>query len=200
MTTPRNIIRAWDHAGIFCTLTHDETGQPVALGDKLATSKGDIHTITGGTAPHKPGSTGRIYTEGAEYFPGVFGCTWRAANVKTDRLTQAARAMEKQGGSFAAAIALAYFHADQDNAARLLGAFGHLFDRYAPARNRDPIITPYTIGQHFGTWIAYDDEEGLTAQELADIKELNEQADISAPEGYHFALGHHRRPRRIRPL
>jgi len=41
--------------------------------------------------------------------------------------------MEKIGGGFASALALAYFRADGTNQARILGAFGDLFDLY---RNR----------------------------------------------------------------
>ncbi len=43
---------------------------------------------------------------------------------------QAAKTMEKMGGSFAAALAVAYFHADSDNKARILGAFSDLFEKY----------------------------------------------------------------------
>lgn len=51
----------------------------------------------------------------------------------TDReLYEAAYAMESYGGSFAASIAQAFFHADKDNKARLLAAFGDLFERFKP--------------------------------------------------------------------
>lgn len=40
--------------------------------------------------------------------------------------------MEAMGGSFASLIARAYYAADKDNKQRLIAAFGHLFDRYAP--------------------------------------------------------------------
>lgn len=43
---------------------------------------------------------------------------------------RAARMMEKMGGGFAAALALAYFRADGTNQARILGAFGALFEKY----------------------------------------------------------------------
>ena len=46
---------------------------------------------------------------------------------------RAAQLMEKIGGGFASALALAYFRADGTNQARILGAFGDLFDLY---RNR----------------------------------------------------------------
>ena len=43
---------------------------------------------------------------------------------------RAARLMEKIGGGFAAALAVAYFHADADNQARILAAWSDLFERY----------------------------------------------------------------------
>ena len=49
-----------------------------------------------------------------------------------EQLYKAAHRMREQGGSFAAAIATAYFFADRVNTQRLLAAFGHLFERYAP--------------------------------------------------------------------
>jgi hypothetical protein len=46
---------------------------------------------------------------------------------------RAAQVMEKIGGGFASALALAYFRGDGTNQARILGAFGDLFELY---RNR----------------------------------------------------------------
>jgi len=46
---------------------------------------------------------------------------------------RAAQLMEKIGGGFASALALAYFRGDGTNQARILGAFGDLFEVY---RNR----------------------------------------------------------------
>lgn len=45
-------------------------------------------------------------------------------------LFKAARNMERMGGSFAASIAQAYFHADSTNRERLLSAFGDLFEKF----------------------------------------------------------------------
>jgi hypothetical protein len=50
--------------------------------------------------------------------------------ARADANHQAAKTMEKIGGSFAAALAVAYFHADGDNKARILGAFSDLFEKY----------------------------------------------------------------------
>ena len=47
------------------------------------------------------------------------------------RVFAGARLMEQIGGSFARQIAGAYFVADSGNKAKLLAAFGELFERYA---------------------------------------------------------------------
>ena len=51
------------------------------------------------------------------------------------RILQAAFEMERTGGSFAAAIAQAYFCADGNNKLTLLDAFGHLFEKFIDEKN-----------------------------------------------------------------
>ena len=43
---------------------------------------------------------------------------------------KAAKTMERIGGGFASALALAYFRADSDNRARMLAAWPDLFEKY----------------------------------------------------------------------
>jgi hypothetical protein len=39
--------------------------------------RGHAAVITGGRAPHKPSSTGKVWTsDEGEYYPGVFGMKW----------------------------------------------------------------------------------------------------------------------------
>lgn len=52
-------------------------------------------------------------------------------HMTDSQLYKAAYEMEKYGGSFAATIAQAFFHADSDNKKRLLAAFGDLFTKYS---------------------------------------------------------------------
>ena len=52
---------------------------------------------------------------------------------RSDYYTHAAHNMEQHGGHFAAALARAYYAADSWNRARLVEAFEHIFDDYAPA-------------------------------------------------------------------
>jgi len=49
-----------------------------------------------------------------------------------DTATRAAHEMQSSGGGFASALAEAFFRADSHNRARILSAFGDLFERYAP--------------------------------------------------------------------
>lgn len=52
-------------------------GTPVLEGSTVTSFRGEQHTITGGTPPHKPESTGRVYTSGGEFFPSVFKLVWQ---------------------------------------------------------------------------------------------------------------------------
>jgi hypothetical protein len=51
-------------------------------------------------------------------------------HMTDSELYRAAYEMEAMGGSFAASIAKAFFHADTDNRKRLLCAFGDLFEKF----------------------------------------------------------------------
>lgn len=48
-----------------------------------------------------------------------------------DQYIHAAHAMQRYGGGFAAALAEAFFRADSVNKAKLLSAFGDLFESFA---------------------------------------------------------------------
>jgi hypothetical protein len=55
----------------------------------------------------------------------------KANDMSEDELLVAAHRMEREGGGFAAAIALAFFRADSTNQVRLVDAFADLFERFA---------------------------------------------------------------------
>ena len=57
-------------------------------------------------------------------------------HMTDSELFKAARNMDSYGGSFAASIAQAYFVADTCNRIRLLAAFGDMFERFAPTKER----------------------------------------------------------------
>ena len=53
------------------------SGEPVSLGAKVAAlPRSDYSTVEGGSAPHKPSSTGRVYVEHGSYYPSTFGLQW----------------------------------------------------------------------------------------------------------------------------
>jgi len=59
----------------------DDTGKCVLKGEKHGTGRGEAFQVKGGTAPHKPSSTGKVwgYTEDGmcrEYYPGVINAKW----------------------------------------------------------------------------------------------------------------------------
>ena len=58
----------------------------------------------------------------------------KANDMSERELLKAAHNMVYYGGGFAEAIASAYFRADSENKQRLLTAFGHLFEKYAPGQ------------------------------------------------------------------
>ena len=60
------------------TLVNSETLEPVRVGDIVTDFRGETCTISGGRAPDKPSSTGRVWVNefSQEYFPGVFNLKW----------------------------------------------------------------------------------------------------------------------------
>lgn len=59
-------------------LVHEVTGLPVLSGDVYSTAMGlKLCRIVGGCPPHKPSSTGRVYTaDNDEFYPSVFDLKW----------------------------------------------------------------------------------------------------------------------------
>ena len=76
MTNPIIAKQGWT---LFYTIGSVVT-RPIAAGETVETSRGELMTITGGNPPHKPGSTGRVYVSedgsSREYFPSVIGAKW----------------------------------------------------------------------------------------------------------------------------
>jgi hypothetical protein len=58
-------------------LRYKDSNERVAKGVTALDFRGDSDVIIGGRAPHKPSSTGRVWTaDGREYFPSVFDMQW----------------------------------------------------------------------------------------------------------------------------
>ena len=71
------MIQSRDWQGNTLTLVNEVTGCAVQAGDVLEDFRGDPVTVTGGKAPHKPGSTGKVWTaDGGEFYPSVVNCAW----------------------------------------------------------------------------------------------------------------------------
>lgn len=59
------------------TLVHERTGVPVMEGDVVLDFRGEAETIKGGRPPHKPSSSGFVWTAtGRELYPSVFDLKW----------------------------------------------------------------------------------------------------------------------------
>ncbi len=75
-----------------------------------------------------------------------------------DQLHKAAHRMESEGGGFASAIALAFFRADSTNQVLLIDAFGHLFERYAPAQSCSHCARDLEDRQELATGLCTSDD------------------------------------------
>ena len=63
--------------GKLWLLLREDATQGVYEGQTVRSYRGEDCVITGGRPPHKPESTGKVWTEdGGEYYPGVFGLRW----------------------------------------------------------------------------------------------------------------------------
>jgi len=72
-------ITSKDWAGVERTLTHIATGKPVQMNERVAEDARKL-IVTGGKAPHKPSSSGRVWVkEGKtlhEWFTHVCEMKW----------------------------------------------------------------------------------------------------------------------------
>lgn len=57
-----------------CTLVCE--GKTAYYLQTLTDFRGEVHTLTGGDAPHHANSTGKVYTNRGEFYPSVIGCKW----------------------------------------------------------------------------------------------------------------------------
>ena len=85
------MIKQQGHDGTY-VLVDDPSQMPVAIGEEVCSQDGHgmttAYKLEGGRAPHKPGSTGRIWVRESpehhqcEYFPNVCNLAW----VREDHL------------------------------------------------------------------------------------------------------------------
>lgn len=70
-----------DYSGQLCVLVDEVTGQPIELESTRQLSDGDLVKLTGGDAPHKPSSEGKVWVSNGgrydrHYYAGVIGAMW----------------------------------------------------------------------------------------------------------------------------
>lgn len=76
------MIKSVDYLGVERVLIYSDNGMPVKENAVATTFRGERVRIGGARAPHKPGSTGKVYVyyEGASdllsLYPGVLGMAW----------------------------------------------------------------------------------------------------------------------------
>lgn len=76
-----SFITSDDWEGFTCVLVNSLTRTPVHKNHSVLDFRGDLHYVKGGSAPHKPSSTGRVFTtelggHDCELFPSVVGLEW----------------------------------------------------------------------------------------------------------------------------
>jgi hypothetical protein len=62
----------------------DADNREAIIGTTYADFRGQRHILKGHLAPHKPGSSGRVYTDRGEYFPSVIGLRFRDDDTEDD--------------------------------------------------------------------------------------------------------------------
>tara|TARA_B110000967_G_C18901607_1_gene575802 strand:+ start:3497 stop:3748 length:252 start_codon:yes stop_codon:yes gene_type:complete len=72
------------------TLIYQDGRGEVCAKELVTSYRGEKWVVEGGTPPHKPSSTGRVWvrlpdnsTWNEEFFPSVFGMEWREDDVHT---------------------------------------------------------------------------------------------------------------------
>jgi hypothetical protein len=87
------MIQSKDYDGRICTLVNVKTGLPIENG-AVVMLDGKPVTVTGGRAPHKSSSTGRVWVQVGkpgcerEFFPGVIDAQWMPSAITLPDDTQ----------------------------------------------------------------------------------------------------------------
>ena len=72
------MIKSINYKSRVCILIDAVTRKSIARGAVRADFKGNHCIVEGGSAPHKPGSTGRVQTSRGEFYPSVIGAAWES--------------------------------------------------------------------------------------------------------------------------
>jgi hypothetical protein len=65
-------------------LVREVTNEEVKIGDTITSFRGDKNVLKGGTPPRYSTGAGRVFVEGAEYFPSVFNLAWIQLGVEDE--------------------------------------------------------------------------------------------------------------------
>jgi hypothetical protein len=57
-------------------LVDEKTNVPVKMNQMIVSFRGEEMKLLGGSPPYKPSSTGKVWVENGEYYPGVFNLKW----------------------------------------------------------------------------------------------------------------------------
>lgn len=77
-----SFIQSKDFEGRICVLIDQSTGKMLSNGDTVKTFRGEYLRLTGGRAPHKPSSEGKVWLNepgfpiGSEFYASVIGAEW----------------------------------------------------------------------------------------------------------------------------
>lgn len=62
----------------------DAAGADATIGATYTDFRGEPHALEGSEPPHKPSSTGRVYTDRGEFYPSVIGLKFIEADPAED--------------------------------------------------------------------------------------------------------------------
>jgi hypothetical protein len=74
---------------------YNKAGDVVNVGDKLKTSRGEVHVVESLHPPRHAASSGHIATDGGYYYPSVYGCKYVEVHSLPDELAKEVRAISK---------------------------------------------------------------------------------------------------------
>lgn len=76
------MIQSKNYENQVCVLVDQRLGKMLSNGDTVKTFRGEYLRLTGGRAPHKPSSEGKVWvqepgrTMASEYYASIIGAEW----------------------------------------------------------------------------------------------------------------------------
>ena len=165
-------IESLDHEDNLCRLVMMDCKVPILKGIEYVAASGDVYMVTGGIAPHRLGSTGKIWTDQGDRYPSVIFARWATIKeceeasdgefIMRDYMVMLSKAYEhlKTYNHTPHSAALVYF--------AFLAATQYLDDIDIPdlinhAISGEPIIPQICSLSDCSQWLNH---EGLSAKEM----------------------------------